>query len=82
VITTEGSIISKTFIEGEQLRGGVTTPTAELITAAEREATDALNDRKIPQSVSQRREEILRPASPRLRPSGGDRRGPTQKEGE
>ncbi len=48
VITTPGAIIGKMFVNGEQVRGDVSSDTAELYSAAEREATDALNDNKIP----------------------------------
>jgi hypothetical protein len=48
VITTSGSIIGKKFIDGEQVRGDVGTEAVELFSAAERDATDALNKTRIP----------------------------------
>jgi chemotaxis protein histidine kinase CheA len=48
VITTKGSIIGKKFIDGEQVRGEVGTEAVELFSAAERDATDALNKTRIP----------------------------------
>lgn len=48
VITGPGSIISKMFIDGEQVRGDVTSQVAETFSAAERDATDALNKNQIP----------------------------------
>ncbi len=48
MITTKGSIIGKKFIDGEQVRGEVGTEAVELFSAAERDATDALNKTRIP----------------------------------
>jgi hypothetical protein len=48
VHTTEGSIISRMFVDGEQVRGDVSSDAIELITAAEREATDAIDKGRIP----------------------------------
>ncbi len=48
VMTTEGAIIGKMFIDGEQVRGDVSSRAVELFSAAERDATDALNKNRIP----------------------------------
>lgn len=48
VITTPGGIIGKKFVDGEQVRGEVSAEIIEVFSAAEREATDALEDNKIP----------------------------------
>jgi len=48
VHTTKGSLISKMFVNGEQVKGDVSTEAVELISAAERDATDALNNNKVP----------------------------------
>ena len=48
VHTTKGALISKMFVDGEQVRGEVSTEAVELISSAERDATDAINKNKIP----------------------------------
>ena len=48
MITTPGGIIGKKFVDGEQVRGEVSAEIIEVFSAAEREATDALEDNKIP----------------------------------
>ncbi len=48
VITTKGTIIGKMFIDGEQVRGDVSSDAVELFSAAQREATDALEKNRIP----------------------------------
>ena len=53
VNTTGGSIISKMFVDGEQVRGEAARDAVELITASEREATDAINKAKVPNQYKQ-----------------------------
>ena len=48
MITTPGGIIGKKFVDGEQVRGEVSAEIIEVFSAAEREATDALEENKIP----------------------------------
>ncbi len=48
VHTGKGSIVSKMFVDGEQVRGDVSTEVAELVAASEREATDAIDKNRIP----------------------------------
>jgi hypothetical protein len=48
VFTTKGSIISKMFVDGEQVKGEVATEAEDVLSAAEREATDAITKNKIP----------------------------------
>lgn len=48
IITTKGGIIGKMFIDGEQIRGDVGSQAVELFSAAERDATDALEQNRIP----------------------------------
>ncbi|MCG3137683.1 MAG: hypothetical protein HJJLKODD_01532 [Phycisphaerae bacterium] len=48
VNTLQGSIISKRFVDGEQVKGEVTSDEVQLITAAEQQATDAVNKAKVP----------------------------------
>lgn len=52
VHTTAGSIIGKMFIDGEQIRGDVSSEAVELMAAAQRDATDAINKNKIPNQYS------------------------------
>ncbi len=48
VVTNKGSIISKTYVDGEQVKGEVGQGEVDLTSASEREATDAINKSKIP----------------------------------
>ncbi|MCH6552318.1 MAG: hypothetical protein IH804_09950, partial [Planctomycetes bacterium] len=48
IITTRGAIIGKMFIDGEQVSGEVSSEAVELFSAAQREATDALEKNRIP----------------------------------
>ncbi|MBP7937697.1 MAG: hypothetical protein KA354_23905 [Phycisphaerae bacterium] len=48
VITKPGSIISQKFINGEQIKGDVSTPFKEAMISAERDVTDAIEREQIP----------------------------------
>lgn len=48
VHTGEGAIIAKMFVDGEQVRGEVVSEAVELLTAAERDATDAISKQRVP----------------------------------
>lgn len=48
VITKQGSIISQKFINGEQIKGDVSTPFKEAVISADRDVTDAIEREQIP----------------------------------
>lgn len=48
VHTGKGKIIGQFLVDAEQLKGGVTTELAEVVAAEERDATDAINNDRVP----------------------------------
>ncbi len=48
VATTKGTIIGQFLVDGEQVKGAVSREFAEVLTAAERQASDAVNRDRVP----------------------------------
>ena len=93
VPTREGAIIGQFFFEGEQVKGEVSSEFADVVTAAERDATDRINRNRMPRqyqkavrayfsNVQKQIESAkLRPAeAPKNEPEGKPSESPSDKD--
>ena len=76
VHTGAGKIIGQFLVDGEQLKGGVSSELAEVVAAEERDATDAVNQDRIPRqyqkSVKEYFSYVQKALGKPTEPAGGD----------
>lgn len=80
VKTQQGAIIGQFFVEGEQVKGEVSKSFTEIVTAAEREASDRINRDRIPRQYQSAIKEYFSHVRETV-PSAGDRVGPGEDAG-
>jgi hypothetical protein len=74
VETTKGAIIGQFLVDGEQVKGDVTPEFAEVVTAAERDASDAVNRDRIPRQYQEAVKEYFSDVKDMVDAQEGDRK--------
>jgi hypothetical protein len=74
VETTKGAIIGQFLVDGEQVKGDVTPEFAEVVTAAERDASDAVSRDRIPRQYQEAVKEYFSDVKDMVDAREGDRK--------